>query len=93
MQWLKTASIDDIIKSLPPEYYQADEKLYRKSLENNLSAFQWDGIVTNAAVKNVWESIAVLEPEFRDAKVDFEKTYDNALVERALAKYRAPLMQ
>ena len=33
MQWLKTASIDDIIKSLPPEYYQTDEKLYRKSLE------------------------------------------------------------
>jgi NitT/TauT family transport system substrate-binding protein len=36
MQWLKTASVDEIIKSLPPEYYQADEKLYRKSLEKNL---------------------------------------------------------
>jgi len=35
MQWLKTASIDDIIKSLPPAYYKSDEKLYRhgKSLE------------------------------------------------------------
>src|SRR5256714_1485103 len=26
MQWLRTASIDEIIKSLPPDYYQADEK-------------------------------------------------------------------
>ena len=51
MQWLRTASIDDIIKSLPPEYYQADEKLYRKSLEKNLSAFQWDGIVSDEAVR------------------------------------------
>jgi NitT/TauT family transport system substrate-binding protein len=41
MQWLKTASVDDIIKSLPKDYYQADEKLYRKSLEKNLAAFQW----------------------------------------------------
>jgi len=93
MQWFKTASIDDIIKSLPPDYYRADEKLYRKSLEKNLAAFQWDGIVTNEAVKNVWDSIAVLEPELRDAKVDFDRTYDNKLIERALAKYRAPLMQ
>jgi NitT/TauT family transport system substrate-binding protein len=91
MQWLHTASIDDIIKSLPPDYYKADEKLYRKSLEKNLSAFQWDGIVSNAAVKSVWDSISILEPDFKAAKIDMDKTYDNALIERALAKYRAPL--
>jgi NitT/TauT family transport system substrate-binding protein len=91
MQWLKTASIDDIIKSLPPEYYQADEKLYRKSLEKNLAAFQWDGIVSNEAVASVWKAISILEPELKSAKVEFEKTYDNKLIERALAKYKAPL--
>src|SRR5256885_1013688 len=91
MQWLHTASIDDIIKSLPPEYYQADEKLYRKSLEKNLAAFQWDGIVSSVAVKSVWGSMSGLEPDFRAAKIDMDKTYDNTLIERALAKYRAPL--
>ncbi len=91
MQWLYTASIDDIINSLPPDYYKADEKLYRKSLEKNLAAFQWDGIVTNEAVKSVWDSISVLEPEFKAAKIDMEKTYDNTLIQRALAKYKAPL--
>lgn len=93
MQWLKTASIDEIIKSLPPEYYQADEKLYRKSLEKNLPAFQWDGIVSNEAVASVWKSISILEPELKDAKVDFDKTYDNRLIERALARYKAPLKE
>ena len=93
MQWLKTASIDDIIKSLPPEYYQTDEKLYRKSLEKNLAAFQWDGIVSNEAVASVWKAISILEPELKSAKVEFEKTYDNRLVERALAKYKAPLKE
>jgi NitT/TauT family transport system substrate-binding protein len=91
MQWLKTASVDDIIKSLPADYYQADEKLYRRSLEKNLAAFQWDGIVSPEAVRNVWKAISILEPELKDAKVDYEKTYDNALIERALVKYKAPL--
>jgi NitT/TauT family transport system substrate-binding protein len=93
MQWLHTASIDEIIKSLPPEYYQADEKLYRKSLEKNLAAFQWDGIVSNTAVKSVWDAISVLEPDFRSAKIEMEKTYDNALIERALKKWKAPLKE
>jgi sulfonate transport system substrate-binding protein len=91
MQWLHTASIDDIIKSLPPDYYQADEKLYRKSLEKNLAAFQWDGIVSNVAVKSVWDAISVLEPDFKAAKIEMDKTYDNALIERALKKWKAPL--
>ena len=93
MQWLKTASIDEIIRSLPKEYYQADEKLYRKSLEKNLAAFRWDGIVSGDAVRNVWKSISILEPELKDARIDYEKTYDNAIVEKALAKWKAPLAQ
>jgi NitT/TauT family transport system substrate-binding protein len=93
MQWLKTASIDEIIRSLPPEYYQADEKLYRKSLEKNLPAFQWDGIVTTEAVASVWKAISILEPELKDAKIDVARTYDNALIERALKKWKAPLKE
>jgi NitT/TauT family transport system substrate-binding protein len=91
MQWLHTASIDDIIKSLPPDYYQANEQLYRKSLETNLAAFQWDGIVTNEAVKHVWDAISILEPEFKAARIEMDKTYDNDLIKRALKKWKAPL--
>ena len=89
MQWLKTASIDDIIASLPKEYYRADEAIYRESLARNLPAFTWDGIVTEAAAQNVLTSISVLEPALRNAKIDLSRTHDNTLVERALAKYRA----
>ena len=91
MQWLKTASIDEIIKSLPPEYYKADEKTYRESLAKNISAFQWDGIVTNEAAQNVWNSISVIQPQFKAAKVDVTATHDNKLIERALKKYHSPI--
>ena len=87
MQWLKTASIDDIIAALPPEYYKADEALYRQSLKTNLSAFTWDGIVSDEAVRNVAEALAVLDPAFKNTKFDFARTHDNALVAKALKKY------
>ena len=93
MQWLKTASIDDIIKSLPPAYYKSDEKLYRKSLEKNISAFRWDGYITPEAAKNVLDSIAVLEPALRQTKIDFSLTYDNRLIDTALKKYHSPVQQ
>ena len=93
MQWLKTASIDDIIRSLPPSYYRSDEALYRMSLERNLSAFQWDGLVTPEAAENVLASIAVLDPVLKQARIDFSLTYDNKLIETALRKYHSPLPQ
>lgn len=88
MQWLKTASIDDIMVVLPKEYYLADEAVYRRSLQANLSAFTWDGLITPEAARNVLVSISVLEPALRSARINPDLTYDNALVERALELYR-----
>ncbi len=89
MQWLKTASIDDIIKSLPPSYYKANEAEYRESLKNNIAAFQWDGIVTMEAAKNVFATIALLDPELKTGNIKLEPTFDNKFVEAALKKYKA----
>jgi NitT/TauT family transport system substrate-binding protein len=88
MQWLKTASIDDIMSSLPPDYYRGNEATYREAVQKNLSSFTWDGIVTPEAAQNVLESISVIEPEMKSAKLDLSRTYDNAITTRALAKYK-----
>ncbi|MBN8956933.1 MAG: ABC transporter substrate-binding protein [Rhizobiales bacterium] len=90
MQWLKTASVDDIIAVLPPEYYKADEALYRQSLKTNLAAFTWDGIVKTEAVQNVLDAISVLDPSFKTKKFDLAATHDNKLIENALKKYGKP---
>jgi NitT/TauT family transport system substrate-binding protein len=88
MQWLKTASIDDIMGSLPAEYYRGNEATYREAVQKNLSSFTWDGIVTPAAAQNVLDSISVIEPALKDSKIDLSRTYDNAFTTRALAKYK-----
>jgi NitT/TauT family transport system substrate-binding protein len=90
MQWLKTASVDDIIAVLPPEYYKADEALYRQSLKTNIAAFTWDGIVKTEAVQHVLDAISVLDPSFKTKKFDLAATHDNKLIENALKKYGTP---
>ena len=87
MQWLKTASINDIMSSLPPAYYRGNEAIYREAVAKNLSSFTWDGIVTQQAAQNVFDSLALMEPVLKTAKIDLSRTYDNTLTERALKKY------
>jgi NitT/TauT family transport system substrate-binding protein len=41
----------------------------------------------------VLDSIAVLDPALRQAKIDFSLTYDNTLIEAALKKYHSPVRQ
>jgi NitT/TauT family transport system substrate-binding protein len=90
MQWLKTASVDDIMAILPKEFYRADEAVYRESIAKNLAQFQWDGIVTPEAAQDVLNAISLMDPSLKSAKIDTAETYDNALIERALERYRAP---
>jgi NitT/TauT family transport system substrate-binding protein len=87
MQWLKTASIDEIIASLPNDYYKSNESIYREALSKNMSAFTWDGIITAQAAQNVLDSLATMEPEFKNIKINLKITYDNSLTELALKKY------
>jgi len=55
------------------------------------------GVKSAAIVSNVLpfskEIKNFLEPELKTAKVDFGRTYDNRFIERALAKYKAPLKE
>lgn len=42
-------------------------------------------------LKNVWDSISVIQPQFKAAKIDVTATHDNTLNETALKKYRLPI--
>ena len=87
MKWLQSASVDDIVKTVPKGFYH-DEAVYRAALEKNLDLFRWDGLVTPAMSETVLEAIALLDPRLKAARIDFSTTYDNTLTTRALAKFK-----
>jgi NitT/TauT family transport system substrate-binding protein len=89
MKWLRTASIDDIIKSLPPSYYSANEAEYRESLKNNIAAFKWNGVVTTAAAQRVLDTIMLANPNLKSGGgINLAATFDNKFVNAANKKFK-----
>jgi len=85
--WLRTASVDDVIATVPREYYGGDLALYRGSLMKNKEAFSPDGRFTMEGAQNVHKVLAQFVPEVQKAKMDLAATFDNSFAERALKKY------
>jgi NitT/TauT family transport system substrate-binding protein len=89
VQWLRTASVDEIIATVPREYYGADLALYRGSLIKNKEGFSPDGRFSLEGAQNVHKVLNQFVPEVQKAKIDLAQTFDNSFADRALKKYGA----
>ena len=85
--WLRTASVDDVIAAVPPEYYGSDLALYRGSLMKNKEGFSPDARFSMEGAQNVHKVLNAFVPEVQKAKVDLAQTFDNSYADRALKKY------
>jgi NitT/TauT family transport system substrate-binding protein len=85
--WLRSASVDDVIATVPSEYYGADLALYRGSLIKNKEGFSPDARFSMEGAQNVHKVLNAFVPEVQKAKVDLAQTFDNSFVDRALKKY------
>jgi NitT/TauT family transport system substrate-binding protein len=85
--WLRSASVDDVIATVPNEYYGADLALYRGSLLKNKEGYSPDGRFSLEGAQNVHKVLSQFVPEVQKAKVDLAATFDNSFADRALKKY------
>ena len=86
--WLRTAKVDEIVATVPKEYYGADLALYKAGLQKNQEGFSPDGRFSMAGARNVYKVLQAFEPDVQKAKIDLAKTFDNRFVDRALKKYK-----
>ena len=85
--WLRTASVDDVIATVPKEYYGPDLALYRGSLLKNKEGYSPDARFTMEGAQNVHKVLNAFVPEVQKAKIDLAQTFDNSFADRALKKY------
>jgi sulfonate transport system substrate-binding protein len=85
--WLRAASVDDVIATVPSEYYGADLALYRGSLLKNKEGYSPDGRFSMDGAQNVHKVLNAFVPEVQKAKIDLAQTFDNSFADRALKKY------
>lgn len=85
LAWMKTASTDEIVAAVPPEYYGQDRALYRAMVESNRGRVSPDGRIYPEAASRVLRNLIAFEETLKDAKVDVSKTFDNSFIEKAPA--------
>jgi NitT/TauT family transport system substrate-binding protein len=89
LRWIQKASPEEIIATVPPEYYGDAKAMYRVALGKNYAAFSPTGEMNMAAAKNVYGVLKSFEPSVQAAsKIDLTRTFDNSFVEKALKKYK-----
>jgi NitT/TauT family transport system substrate-binding protein len=84
LQWLSKATTDQVIATVPPEYYGDDKETYRVAFEKNRAGYSPDGRNSLEAVQHVYKILDAFEPEVKGKKLDLAATFDNRYVEAAL---------
>ena len=88
LHWLQHATPEQIVQTVPPEYYGNDKGLYKVALMKNLNGYSVDGTVSAQAAQNVFKVLNSFEPTVQKARIDLSRTYDNSFALKAGQKYR-----
>jgi NitT/TauT family transport system substrate-binding protein len=89
MHWLAKASVDEIVATVPTEYYAGgDRAVYAKMLELNRGAFTKDGRIQPAWAETTYRAALTNDPKLKSAKIDLKETYDNSFADKANAASR-----
>jgi NitT/TauT family transport system substrate-binding protein len=86
--WLQSARPEDVVATVPPEYYGDDPTMYKVALLKNMEGYSPDGLFSMDGAKNVFKVLNSFEPAVQAAKIDLAKTFDNSFAQKALKKYR-----
>ncbi|HEY6912300.1 MAG TPA: ABC transporter substrate-binding protein [Myxococcales bacterium] len=84
LRWLSKASTDQVVATVPPEYYGDDKETYRAGFEKNRAGYSADGRNSLEAARHVYAILEAFEPEVKGKKLDLAATFDNRYVEAAL---------
>jgi len=86
LQWMQGKSAEEIVAIMPKAYYQNDPELYTDIVRNSLGMFSENGLFPPEGPQTAYKVLTMFDKDLASAKVDLDKTYTNAFVERALAR-------
>jgi NitT/TauT family transport system substrate-binding protein len=79
LEWLATATPEDVVAAVPEEFYLNDKALYLEAVRNSLPTYSRTGMVTEEGQKAAMELLS-FDPEIATAEVDLAKTFDPTFV-------------
>src|SRR5882757_6688991 len=70
LDWMTKASTDEIVETVPPEYYAGDRALYRVMIEQNRERVSPDGRISPEAAEIVLRNLSSFEDTLRNVTID-----------------------
>ncbi len=86
--FLQRSTTDQVIATVPPEYYGDDKETYKAAFLKNKEGFSADGRMSIEAAEHVYKILDAFEPAVKGKKIDLKQTFDNRYVEAALRKHK-----
>lgn len=83
LKWLETAKPEDVADLVPAEYHLGDKPLYLRAVKNSLESYSRTGISTPDAMKSMYDSLKLLDPELAKSDVDLNKTFIDSFAKKA----------
>jgi NitT/TauT family transport system substrate-binding protein len=90
LKWIATATTDEIIATVPTDYFLGDRDIYLKALRANLLVYSKNGLITRQGMRNALAMLSAFDPELKDASIDLDKTFDELFVTRAVVLFDDP---
>ena len=85
LQWLKTATPEDIAATVPEEYLLGDKALYLLAAKNSKPSYSLTGVIDPSAMKSTNDMLVKFDDDMKDANVDLATTFDGRFVAKAAA--------
>jgi NitT/TauT family transport system substrate-binding protein len=90
LKWIATATTDEIVSSVPQDYFLGDRDIYVKALRSNLLVYSKTGVITPQGMKSALNMLAAFDPDLIGAKFDLQKTFDDRFIKRATILFDDP---
>jgi NitT/TauT family transport system substrate-binding protein len=90
LKWIATATTDEIVATVPTEYFLGDRDIYVKALRANLLVYSKNGVITRQGMRSALAMLSAFDPALKGAKIDLDKTFDGRFVKRAVVLFDDP---
>ena len=90
LKWIATATTDEIVDTVPSDYFLGDRAIYVKALKANLLVYSKTGIITRQGMNSALNMLATFDPDLKGAKIDLQKTFDDRFIRRATVLFDDP---
>ncbi|MDB5988972.1 MAG: Extracellular solute-binding protein family 3 [Herbaspirillum sp.] len=86
LRYMSHATPEQIMKALPPEFANGDQKTFLLALKTMLPTYSPDGLFPPDAGETVRNALSMIDANVRNSKIDLSQTYTNDFVKQALSQ-------